>query len=1395
MTVSVMALFFVTSGTSYADSPNVTITAPSNNAELIYGNVINITATVTDANGIYKVLLEVYSDTTGLLVDSAPRYPGETEYEFEYDWETIETISTWEGSYTIKLTARDYGGYETTKSITIFLNPVVSITSPIDGDVFITGVDNDIHIKANASDLPPGEIIYVEFYADGSLLPGGVDYEAPYEYTWANVPADEYTLTVMAHDNDGHARSSAPVEIAVCTQGAIRPVATSWELYVAQQNSADYGDTIVLAPGTYEGVFTGTCGTSNYKWHDAIEPDGKSITYISSDQENPAVIYGFQLRCSNGCDDLCDPGDRGEWNVFLRPGAKFTPGPGRNWNSKVQNLIFKCGFISDVLGYMIEESGYCQAAVYAEGSNPKIINCKFEGGTYTDPGNPPEILKEFDYEGIYCENSEAVIEDCDISIGRFGLLDMISAIDVRGNSNIKVIDCDISNNSAHESTSFDIHGIKAQTSTADERANLTIENSTISGNEGYSIRADDCGDVTITGCIIDGEIDGENISHGMYLHNEWGRVKITDSIIKNCTGGTGGAGVYIATVEDSYIKPSAEIENCIFTNNINNGASGGAINISRAHSAVIKNCQIFDNKANHGGGICVVDTINKITIEDCNISNNEASTSGGGVYGGEAEHCVIKHCVIKGNKALYEPSHTGCKGGGIYYTSMKSVDIINCLITKNEAEGQGGGLYLSAQSPSWKVYNCTIINNKATGPSGLAGGGYFHGSHNGDVYGSIYLTNNIFWGNEDTGNCNQISGSWTSGPERVRIKNCDIQDSKISGTLVVDVISESTMGKNSGDNIIPPEDPEFIDLFHLGEDSPCRNAGDDDVVNWSYDLDREPRVMGEHVDIGADEIIFCDVFYPYYNPDSDGGWWKFDEWVGTIAYDSADGHHGTLTGDPEWTEGKIEGALDFDGDDDWVDLGDDIFLESTFGSGGTISVWVKPTSTLSNRDHVVGIEGRFAITESATSANYWEANIYDGEDTERVKSLNPIEIGKWVHLVATWDTSTLRFYVNGEYQGYVAQGMPAINEVNRPVTVGAFYADGNLYYTIPATIDDVRIYDRALSVDEVKWVYWYGQGFKAIDPNPADGATGVDPDTDLSWSSFDDFECVTSYDVYLGTDYESVENADTSSAEYKATVGVNSYDPGGLEPFTTYYWRVDVKYPGAVKGDVWKFTTWLDPDLVSLWMLDDGEGTTAIDSAGGHHGTLFNGPVWTTGQIDGALSFDGVDDYVSCGYSFPYVAGSNTKTITAWVKSGKRDYPSGSGRVLNLYRGPGCTCFSMMALGGDPGDNEDDATWQFIYIQGISSVVVLDSGVAVGEGVWTHVALVQDGSTVTCYVNGSLANYATNGGNPLVQNPSDADMGCYDGGNGGWFEGVIDDVRIYQSALDQGEIVDVMNNE
>ena len=80
------------------------------------------------------------------------------------------------------------------------------------------------------------------------------------------------------------------------------------------------------------------------------------------------------------------------------------------------------------------------------------------------------------------------------------------------------------------------------------------------------------------------------------------------------------------------------------------------------------------------------------------------------------------------------------------------------------------------------------------------------------------------------------------------------------------------------------------------------------------------------------------------------------------------------------------------------------------------------------------------------------------------------------------------------------------------------------------------------------------------------------------------------------------------------------------------------------------FSSSAAPSALAAYDFDAGTGATLADRSGNNHpGTLVNGPVWTTGQYNGALSFDGVNDYVTFG-DLAQADSLTAITVSAWVK-------------------------------------------------------------------------------------------------------------------------------------------------
>ncbi|HUV65137.1 MAG TPA: LamG domain-containing protein, partial [Sedimentisphaerales bacterium] len=160
----------------------------------------------------------------------------------------------------------------------------------------------------------------------------------------------------------------------------------------------------------------------------------------------------------------------------------------------------------------------------------------------------------------------------------------------------------------------------------------------------------------------------------------------------------------------------------------------------------------------------------------------------------------------------------------------------------------------------------------------------------------------------------------------------------------------------------------------------------------------------------------------------------------------------------------------------------------------------------------------------------------------------------------------------------------------------------------------------------------------AYSPDPADGGKFVLANVTLNWAG--GLHAIL-HTVYFGDNFDDINNATGGLA----TTTAEHTPAGPLELGKTYYWRVD-EFDGAAthKGNVWSFTTIpvvpvaADPNLVVLWTLDEGMGTTAVDWSGhGHHGTVAGGAQWVDGYQGAALTF-GDDVYVESAY--PGISGT-----------------------------------------------------------------------------------------------------------------------------------------------------------
>ena len=208
------------------------------------------------------------------------------------------------------------------------------------------------------------------------------------------------------------------------------------------------------------------------------------------------------------------------------------------------------------------------------------------------------------------------------------------------------------------------------------------------------------------------------------------------------------------------------------------------------------------------------------------------------------------------------------------------------------------------------------------------------------------------------------------------------------------------------------------------------------------------------------------------------GWWKLDETTGsTVANAAGNGLQGQVLGEPRWATGARGGALEFDGKRNWVEFAD--AGDFDFRSGVTIAVWIKAraaaktTETLLAKGDAWRLQrggGRGTLEFLLSGPQPAGAN--KGKPP-KVEFKQSIEDSQWHHVVGSYDGKRIALYVDGEEKETVAaSGVLALKNV--PITLGENEeSPGRL---LNGRLDDVRLYTRGLSAEEVKTLF--GEGAK-----------------------------------------------------------------------------------------------------------------------------------------------------------------------------------------------------------------------------------------------------------------------------------------------------------------------------
>ncbi|NQV36161.1 MAG: discoidin domain-containing protein [Phycisphaeraceae bacterium] len=202
-------------------------------------------------------------------------------------------------------------------------------------------------------------------------------------------------------------------------------------------------------------------------------------------------------------------------------------------------------------------------------------------------------------------------------------------------------------------------------------------------------------------------------------------------------------------------------------------------------------------------------------------------------------------------------------------------------------------------------------------------------------------------------------------------------------------------------------------------------------------------------------------------------------------------------------------------------------------------------------------------------------------------------------------------------------------------------------------------------------------------------------------------------------------------------------------------------------------------NLVAYWALDEGTGATVADSAGGNNGTIAGLASWITGHAGSALELNGgMTSYVNCGTPAAFNI-TEAITLSAWV------YAAEPAESLRPIIGKGDHAYMLRHGSGETFDF-------FIYSSGAWHQISAFAPDSLYQDSWNHIAGTFDGSQLRLYINGMLATSLDYTGTISLAD-HDVNIGRNSEVIDRVYRGTIDEVRVYNSALTEAEVLYLSN--
>jgi len=326
--------------------------------------------------------------------------------------------------------------------------------------------------------------------------------------------------------------------------------------------------------------------------------------------------------------------------------------------------------------------------------------------------------------------------------------------------------------------------------------------------------------------------------------------------------------------------------------------------------------------------------------------------------------------------------------------------------------------------------------------------------------------------------------------------------------------------------------------------------------------------------------------------------YNFDTGRGTTAYDTH-----------IWTDENRGRALEFDGVDDYVEGSHDSSLNPQ--GPMTILAWYK-TDVVDGNFHQIagkaesGGDGSYKLYQSAS--NVFSFRVTDGADVYFPSGTTTVEAGKWYFLTGRVTSTDVEIWVNGSKEASVSGGIGNSQGVfafgTDPNNIGGQLVDG--------IIDYVRIYDRALSENEIREIYRSGLRYHEVDENTVEISTAYNPSDSLADSRLGGFDAKA----------RGVDNAGATDNLASSNL------------FTVGDWSTSVsyspEYDSIYKGENLTVSGTADPigitdNADNVWIDDEYAGTFYADPSANDWSSTYkvSAPVDSTVQENVRIKYQG----------------------------------------------------------------------------------------------------------------------------------------------------------------------------